>query len=152
MIGETYYHQKDYREAIRQFLKVDILYDAPPGRPPRCWRREKRTNNSPSGPTPPNLMRGCAPSSPTTPPPRTPRPGSMGSRGTWTVKGAGRRTRARVETGGTPSMNRRLSTGRAGAGLAPALAAAVLAVSAGADGSGVDLDALGRQAGRLARL
>jgi TolA-binding protein len=29
MIGETYYHQKDYREAIRQFLKVDILYDAP---------------------------------------------------------------------------------------------------------------------------
>ena len=30
MIGETYYHQKDYHEAIRQFLKVDILYDAPP--------------------------------------------------------------------------------------------------------------------------
>jgi len=29
MIGETYYHQKDYHEAIRQFLKVDILYDAP---------------------------------------------------------------------------------------------------------------------------
>src|SRR5262249_46019180 len=30
MIGETYYHQKDYHEAIRNFLKVDILYDAPP--------------------------------------------------------------------------------------------------------------------------
>ncbi len=29
MIGETYYHQKDYHEAIRQFLKVVILYDAP---------------------------------------------------------------------------------------------------------------------------
>jgi TolA-binding protein len=30
MIGETYFHQKDYHEAIRQFLKVDILYGAPP--------------------------------------------------------------------------------------------------------------------------
>jgi TolA-binding protein len=30
MIGETYFHQKDYHEAIRQFLMVDILYDAPP--------------------------------------------------------------------------------------------------------------------------
>jgi cellulose synthase operon protein C len=30
MIGETYYHQKDYHEAILQFLKVDILHDAPP--------------------------------------------------------------------------------------------------------------------------
>ncbi len=29
MIGETYFHQKDYHEAVRQFLKVDILYDAP---------------------------------------------------------------------------------------------------------------------------
>ncbi|GAC1464825.1 MAG: tetratricopeptide repeat protein [Isosphaeraceae bacterium] len=29
MIGETFYHQKDYHEAIRNFLKVDILYDAP---------------------------------------------------------------------------------------------------------------------------
>ena len=30
MIGETYYHQKNYHEAILQFLRVDILYDAPP--------------------------------------------------------------------------------------------------------------------------
>lgn len=30
MIGETFYHQKDYHEAVRQFLKVDVLYDAPP--------------------------------------------------------------------------------------------------------------------------
>lgn len=30
MMGETYFHQKNYHEAIRQFLKVDILYDAPP--------------------------------------------------------------------------------------------------------------------------
>ena len=29
MIGETYFHQKDYHEAIRQFLMVHILYDAP---------------------------------------------------------------------------------------------------------------------------
>ena len=29
MIGETYYHQENYHEAIRQFLKVNILYDAP---------------------------------------------------------------------------------------------------------------------------
>lgn len=29
MMGETYYHQKDYHEAIRQYLKVEILYDAP---------------------------------------------------------------------------------------------------------------------------
>ena len=29
MMGETYFHQKNYHEAIRQFLKVDILYDAP---------------------------------------------------------------------------------------------------------------------------
>jgi biopolymer transport protein ExbB len=45
-------------------------------------------------------------------------------------------------------MDRWLSSGRAGTGLALVLAAVV---SAGADGSGVDLDALGRQAGRLAR-
>lgn len=30
MRGETYFHQKNYREALREFLKVDILYDAPP--------------------------------------------------------------------------------------------------------------------------
>jgi TolA-binding protein len=28
-LGETYFHQKNYRQAIREFLKVDILYDAP---------------------------------------------------------------------------------------------------------------------------
>lgn len=29
MIGETYFHQKDYAEAIRQFLMVEVLHDAP---------------------------------------------------------------------------------------------------------------------------
>lgn len=29
MRGETYFHQKNYREALREFLKVDILHDAP---------------------------------------------------------------------------------------------------------------------------
>jgi len=29
MRGETFFHQKDYREALREFLKVDYLYDAP---------------------------------------------------------------------------------------------------------------------------
>src|SRR6185312_10744863 len=29
MRGETYFHQKNYHEALREFLKVDILYDAP---------------------------------------------------------------------------------------------------------------------------
>jgi TolA-binding protein len=29
MQGETYFHQDRYREALRDFLKVDILYDAP---------------------------------------------------------------------------------------------------------------------------
>jgi TolA-binding protein len=29
MIGETYFHQKDHSEAVRQFLKVEILHDAP---------------------------------------------------------------------------------------------------------------------------
>jgi cellulose synthase operon protein C len=29
MRGETCFHQKDYREALREFLKVDYLYDAP---------------------------------------------------------------------------------------------------------------------------
>lgn len=29
MRGETYFHQKAYRKALPEFLKVDILYDAP---------------------------------------------------------------------------------------------------------------------------
>lgn len=29
MRGETYFHEKNYREALREFLKVDILHDAP---------------------------------------------------------------------------------------------------------------------------
>ncbi len=29
MRGETYFHEKNYREALREFLKVDYLYDAP---------------------------------------------------------------------------------------------------------------------------
>ena len=29
MRGETYFHQKSYREALKEFLKVDYLYDAP---------------------------------------------------------------------------------------------------------------------------
>lgn len=29
MRGETYFHQKNYTEAIRELLKVDVLYDAP---------------------------------------------------------------------------------------------------------------------------
>ena len=29
MRGETYFHQEKYREALREFLKVDILYEAP---------------------------------------------------------------------------------------------------------------------------
>ncbi|HEX8200605.1 MAG TPA: tetratricopeptide repeat protein, partial [Isosphaeraceae bacterium] len=29
MRGESFFHQKEYREALREFLKVDILYDAP---------------------------------------------------------------------------------------------------------------------------
>ena len=29
MVGETYFHQKNYSEAILQLLRVDILYDAP---------------------------------------------------------------------------------------------------------------------------
>jgi cellulose synthase operon protein C len=30
MRGETFFHQQEYRDALREFLKVDILYDAPP--------------------------------------------------------------------------------------------------------------------------
>ena len=29
MIGETYYHQKRYQEALREFLNVEILYASP---------------------------------------------------------------------------------------------------------------------------
>ena len=29
MRGETYFHEKNYREALREFLKVDILHEAP---------------------------------------------------------------------------------------------------------------------------
>lgn len=29
MRGETYFHQKNYRESLREFLKVDILHEAP---------------------------------------------------------------------------------------------------------------------------
>jgi cellulose synthase operon protein C len=29
MIGETYYHQKNYDTALREYLKVDILYAFP---------------------------------------------------------------------------------------------------------------------------
>jgi TolA-binding protein len=28
-LGETYFHQRNYRQAVREFLKVDILYNAP---------------------------------------------------------------------------------------------------------------------------
>ena len=58
MHGETYFHQDQFHEALRDFLKVDILHDAPAGRRPRCSRREKFTNGSTNGPTPPKLMRG----------------------------------------------------------------------------------------------
>jgi TolA-binding protein len=29
MIGETYYHQKNYKAALREFLRVEILYAYP---------------------------------------------------------------------------------------------------------------------------
>jgi TolA-binding protein len=29
MIGETYFHQKNYESALREYLKVDILYAYP---------------------------------------------------------------------------------------------------------------------------
>ena len=29
MRGETYFHEKNYRKALPEFLKVDYLYDAP---------------------------------------------------------------------------------------------------------------------------
>ena len=30
MRGETFFHQKNYREALREYLMVDVTYDAPP--------------------------------------------------------------------------------------------------------------------------
>ena len=29
MIGETYFHQQDYESALREYLRVEILYDYP---------------------------------------------------------------------------------------------------------------------------
>jgi TolA-binding protein len=29
MIGETFFHQKDYDRAIREYLRIDLLYDFP---------------------------------------------------------------------------------------------------------------------------
>jgi TolA-binding protein len=29
MRGETFYHQEQFREALREFLRVSIMYDAP---------------------------------------------------------------------------------------------------------------------------
>ena len=60
MQGEVYFHQDRFREALKEFLKVDILYDAPDGKPPRCWRRGKCTSDLGSGPMPSRLINGCA--------------------------------------------------------------------------------------------
>ncbi len=38
MIGETYFHQKDYEAACREYLKVDILYAYPTWQAGACWR------------------------------------------------------------------------------------------------------------------
>ena len=56
-LGETYFHQRNYRQAIREYLKVDILYDAPVWQAAALFEAEKPTNNSTSGPTPPKCIK-----------------------------------------------------------------------------------------------
>ena len=43
MIGESYFHQKNYEAAIREYLRLEILYGFPPGKAARCCRRPSVT-------------------------------------------------------------------------------------------------------------